>query len=259
MEEEIYQAFAAVYDRMMEEIPYKPWCGYVTELLSEYGVKDGLLLELGCGTGTLTELFAEQGFDMIGIDASEEMLTEAMEKRIQSGNNILYLNQDMRGFELYGTVAAVVSLCDTMNYLIEAEDFVQVLKLVNNYLDPGGIFIFDVKTEYYFAKVVGEQVFAEAGEEFSYIWQNSYDEEEKLNQYLLTLFLQGEDGRYNRYDELHEQRAYSTEEIKTAIKESGMEFIAAFDGKHHPITDKTERIYVVARERGKRKEANKHE
>ena len=146
---EVYHAFAAVYDRMMDEIPYESWCDYVCGLLAAEGVSDGLLLELGCGTGTLTELFARRGFDMIGVDSSEEMLQEALRKRDESGLEILYLLQDMRSFELYGTVAAVVSLCDTMNYLTEYADLVQVLKLVNNYLDPGGIFIFDLKTDYY--------------------------------------------------------------------------------------------------------------
>ena len=130
-----YHAFALVYDRMMEEIPYEEWCNFVTDQLKKFGIEDGLMLELGCGTGTLTEMFDAKGFDMIGVDNSEEMLAEAVEKREQSGRSILYLNQDMREFELYGTVRAVISLCDTMNYLTEYDDLVNVCRLVNNYLD----------------------------------------------------------------------------------------------------------------------------
>lgn len=249
---EAYHAFAAVYDRLMEEIPYEEWCEYVTGLLAEWGVKDGLLLELGCGTGTLTGMFADRGFDMIGIDSSQEMLSRAMERQGERNQGILYLLQDMREFELYGTVAAAVSLCDTMNYLTEYSDLVQVLRLVNNYLDPGGIFIFDLKTEHYFSGEVGDQVFAEADEEVSYIWENYYEEEAHLNQYALTLFLREKDGRYSRYDELHEQRAYTVEQLRSAAEEAGMEFVAAYDGcSRRPAAEDTNRLYVVMREKGK--------
>ena len=130
----------------MEALPVymiNSWGEYLKSLLEEQGVSDGLVLELGCGTGSLTEILADSGYDMIGVDLSADMLDIAMEKREQSGNNILYLLQDMREFELYGTVRAVVSICDSMNYLPCEEDFLQTLKLVNNYLDPEGVFIFD--------------------------------------------------------------------------------------------------------------------
>ena len=113
-----YTSFAEVYDMFMDNIPYEDWCGYLTSLLKEYGINDGLVLDLGCGTGTLTELLAKEGYDMIGVDVSEDMLQEAIEKRAESGLPILYLLQDMREFELYGTVRAVVSICDSLNYSI---------------------------------------------------------------------------------------------------------------------------------------------
>ncbi|MBR6321383.1 MAG: class I SAM-dependent methyltransferase, partial [Lachnospiraceae bacterium] len=147
---EEYGRFAEVYDLLMEEIPYEDWCGYLTGLLRMHGVADGLVCELGCGTGTMTELLAKAGYDMTGIDSSEDMLQQAIQKREASGLSILYLLQDMREIELYGTMRAFVSVCDTMNYLTEPEDFLEVLKLVNNYLDPGGVFIFDLKTEHFF-------------------------------------------------------------------------------------------------------------
>ena len=139
---DIYGSFACVYDKFMDNVPYKEWGKYLKSLLEEQGISDGLVLELGCGTGSLTEILADAGYDMIGVDLSADMLDIAMEKREQSGNNILYLLQDMREFELYGTVRAVVSICDSMNYLPCEEDFLQTLKLVNNYLDPEGVFIF---------------------------------------------------------------------------------------------------------------------
>ena len=245
-----YHAFALVYDRMMEEIPYEEWCNFVTDQLKKFGIEDGLMLELGCGTGTLTEMFDAKGFDMIGVDTSEEMLAEAVEKREQSGRSILYLNQDMREFELYGTVRAVISLCDTMNYLTEYDDLVNVCRLVNNYLDPNGIFLFDLKTDHYF-KSIGCQSFCDADEEVSFIWDNDYDEEKRINSYALTLFVQEEDNRYERFDEYHEQRAFSIDEVRCAIEESGMIFLAAIDKNGAPATKDTDRVYIIAREKGK--------
>ena len=151
---EAYTGFAAVYDRFMDNVPYAEWAEYVRELLEGYGIRDGLVLELGCGTGTMTELLAGYGYDMIGVDCSEEMLDAAMEKREASGHEILYLLQDMREFELYGTVRAVVSVCDSVNYILEAQELCQVFALVNNYLDPGGIFLFDFNTDYKYREIV---------------------------------------------------------------------------------------------------------
>ena len=124
-----YTSFASVYDTFMDNIPYAEWADYLISLLKEYGIEDGLVLDLGCGTGNMTELLASRGYDMIGVDNAEEMLEIAMEKRADSEHDILYLLQDMREFELYGTVAAVVSLCDSMNYLTSEEDLLQVFNL----------------------------------------------------------------------------------------------------------------------------------
>ena len=150
-----YGSFAYVYDIFMDNVEYEKWAEYLIGRLREYGIEDGIVLELGCGTGVMTELLAESGYDMIGVDNSEEMLGEAMEKRAESGYEILYLEQDMREFELYGTVRAVVSVCDCMNYITEEDDLLTVFKLVNNYLDPDGIFIFDMNTPYKYREMLG--------------------------------------------------------------------------------------------------------
>ena len=186
---EAYTSFAEVYDLFQDNVPYEEWCEYLAGLLGTYGVEHGLVLDLGCGTGSLTELLARRGYDMIGVDNSGEMLQIAMGKREESGLDILYLLQDMREFELYGTVAAVVSICDSMNYILDWEDLVQVLRLVNNYLDPGGVFIFDLNTPYKYRELLADNTFAEEREESSFIWENFYDEEERINEYDLTLFI----------------------------------------------------------------------
>lgn len=244
-----YTGFAAVYDTFMDNVPYEEWCGYLAGLLTENGVKEGLVLDLGCGTGSLTERLADRGYDMIGIDYSEEMLELAMEKKRRSGKDILYLCQDMREFELYGTVRAVVSICDCMNYITEPEDLIQVFRLVNNYLDPHGIFIFDLNTEYKYSELMGDNTIAEDREDSSFIWDNQYDPEERINIYDLSIFVKEEKDLYRKYHETHYQRAYSLQEVKDALKEAGLEFVAAYDAftKNEPKTD-SERIYVIARE-----------
>lgn len=247
-----YTSFAAVYDMFMDNIPYGEWCEYLTGLLKEYGIDKGLVLDMGCGTGSLTEQLSEAGYDMIGIDNSEEMLEIALDKKAESGRDILYLLQDMREFELYGTVAAVVSICDSMNYILTYEDLVEVFKLVNNYLDPGGIFIFDLNTEYKYRELLADSTIAENRDEGSFIWDNFYDEEEHLNEYDLTLFIKEKEGLYRKYEEVHYQRAYSLDEIRRALKESGLEFVECYDAftREKPGED-SERVYVIARESGK--------
>lgn len=247
--EESYGSFAWVYDMFMDNIDYPAWCEYLTGLLRQYGVSDGLVLELGCGTGSMTELLADQGYDMIGVDNSEEMLEIAMEKKMESGKDILYLLQDMREFELYGTVRGVVSVCDSINYILEEEDLLQVFRLVNNYLDPGGIFIFDMNTPYKYQTVIGESTIAENREEGSFIWENYFDEETGINEYALTLFLQEEDDLYRKYEEFHYQKAYDTDRVIELLRKAGLEFVAVYDAFTQDAPKKdSERIYLIARE-----------
>lgn len=276
-----YTSFARVYDMFMDNVPYEEWCDYITGLLKEYGISNGLVLDLGCGTGSMTELLAARGFDMIGVDCSEDMLEMALEKRMASGRDILYLQQDMRDLELYGTVRAVVCLCDSINYLLDVQDLETVFRLVNNYLDPGGIFIFDLNTEYKYRELLADRTIAENRDEGSFIWDNYYDEESRINEYDLALFIPAEEadagkmgegagpdcetgaasgsgtsgeGLYRKYQETHFQRAYTLDEIQEALERAGMEFLTWYDGdgdgRQAPRED-SERIYVIAREKGK--------
>lgn len=249
---EAYTGFAQVYDKFMDNINYEEWCKYLIELLKEYGVdserdSDCIVLDLGCGTGNITQLLSKAGYDMIGVDNSQEMLNIAMDKR-GDDESILYLLQDMREFELYGTVAAVVSICDSINYITEYENLVEVFKLVNNYLDPGGVFIFDLKMRHNF-ETIGDEVIAEDRDDCSFIWDNYYDEEENINEYQLSLFVKCDDGRYDKFTEWHYQRAYSLEEIKKALDEAGLEFVTAHNAfTKEEACESADRIYVVAKE-----------
>ena len=266
---EAYTSFASVYDTFMDNVPYGEWGGYIYTLLCRYGVKSGIILDLGCGTGTITEILAGYGYDMIGVDNSEDMLELAMEKRIASGHDILYLLQDMREFELYGTVRAVVSVCDSVNYITEPEELAGVFRLVNNYLDPGGIFLFDFNTEYKYREVMGDCTIAEDRGPCSFIWDNCYYEEERINEYDLTLFIREgtapgqnegaeeddteENGAlYRKYTETHFQRGYTLEEIRELLSSAGLIFQAAYDmDTREAAGEKSERVCVIARECGK--------
>lgn len=251
-EAEAYKSFAYVYDLFMDHVPYEEWCEYLTELLREHGVRDGLVLELGCGTGSMTEPLASKGYDMIGIDNSGDMLEIAMDKRVASGYDILYLMQDMRAFELYGTVKAIISVCDSMNYILEEEELLQVFRLVNNYLDPGGYFIFDMNTIHKYEQI-GDSTIAENREEASFIWDNYYDRETCVNEYELAIFIpEGSQGLYRKYEEMHAQRAYPTKKLQSLLEQAGMKFIAAYDAfSHDEVKEDSERIYVIAQESGK--------
>lgn len=250
---EAYEELAGVYDLFMDGVDYDAWGKFLISRLREEGITDGLVLDLGCGTGTMTEILSQAGYDMIGVDRSEEMLSKAMEKRYQSGHDILYLQQDMEEFELYGTVRAVVSVCDCLNYLTEEEDLLQVFRLVNNYLDPRGLFIFDMNTEYKFREMLGNSTFADSRDEGSFIWENTYEEEEKLNFYDLTLFLPAGKGLYRKYEETHCQRAYSSDRVKELLKKAGLVPLGVYDGYSlREGNEKSERLVFMARENGKK-------
>ena len=251
---EAYTGFAEVYDIFMDNVPYGEWAARLEEILKEYGIYEGLVLDLGCGTGNMTESFAERGYDMIGIDNAQEMLEAAARKRTESGHDILYLQQVMREFELYGTVRAVYSVCDCINYVLDKEELLKVFRLVNNYLDPSGIFLFDFNTQYKYEHVLGNRTFAESRDACSFIWDNYYDEDDRINEYELTLFIrmEGQRDMYRRYQESHYQRGYTLAEIKALVEKSGLEFLAAYDAyAQKPAKRCSERILIAARERGK--------
>ena len=248
---EAYTEFAQVYDRFMDNVPYEAWCEGISKILTEHGISEGLVLDLGCGTGTMTRLLRQKGYDMIGVDASAEMLEIA---RNHPDEGILYLQQDMREFELYGTVAAVVCVCDSLNYLLEEEDLAEVFSLVHNYLDQNGVFIFDMNTIHKYRDLIGDATICENREEGSFIWENYYNHTSMINEYELTLFVREdeEEALYRKYQESHFQKAYTLREIRGLIEKAGLKFVAAYDAytKKAPMHT-SERITVIAREHGK--------
>ena len=248
----------------MDNVPYEEWADYLEDRLKEYGVKDGLVLELGCGTGSMTELLAEKGYDMIGIDNSSEMLDIALKKKEKSNQNMMYLEQDMREIDLYSTAGTFISVCDSINYLLEDDDVRRTFALVNNYLYPGGIFIFDFNTIHKYRDVIGDTTIAEDRDNCSFIWDNYYHADEAINEYDLTIFVAEEytnkdraqvsdGGLFRKFMETHYQRGYTLDEMKHFVEEAGMQFVTAIDAETHAeVMGESERVYVIARERMKK-------
>lgn len=272
---ESYRDFAGVYDEFMDATPYEEWCSRLIEIIKKYGVSKpiaepeaeglseeeqalqserNLVLDLGCGTGTLTELMAEAGYDMMGIDMSYDMLQVAMDKLAESEYDIMYLCQDMRELELYCTVGTVICVCDSINYVLEDDEVIETFSRVNNYLYPKGLFIFDFNTTYKYAEVIGDTTIAENREGCSFIWDNYYDEESHINEYDLTIFVREEENEeiFRRFQETHLQRGYDLHEMLHFVKAAGLEFVTAIDADTNgDVTSVTERILMVCREKGK--------
>ncbi len=256
---EAYESFAAVYDDLMDNIPYDEWVDYILALLHEHHIDTGLIAELGCGTGNITELLSLAGYDMIGIDNSADMLEIANEKK-QTHHlpSILYLLQDMREFELFGTVNAIICVCDSINYLLDTSDITEVFRLANNYLEAEGLFICDFKTRHYFKDIVADNTIAEDRDDVSFIWDNYYDTESNINELSLSLFIKetGRNALYRKYQEFHYQRGLTIAEMTECVKASGMELVAIYDAfTKIPATDNSERVYIIAKEK---KQAGKY-
>lgn len=245
---EAYGVFASVYDLFMEETDYDMWVEYIKKIWEKEQIQPQLILDLGCGTGNVSERLAQQGYNMIGIDFSEDMLSEAKKKAEEKNLDILYLLQDMREFELYGTVNCIISLYDSLNYILEEQELLQVFRLVNNYLHPQGIFIFDMNTEYKFQKL-GQNSFGETKENAAYIWENFYDEEQKINEYYMNFFIKQKNGSYQRKEEFHYEKAYDIDTITKLLNQSGLKLSGIYDAyTFEPASPYSERIFVVARE-----------
>lgn len=241
-----YTSFASVYDLFMDNVPYEEWCAFLCKILAQHGITDGPVLDLGCGTGKMTRLMSEQGYDMTGIDNAAEMLQIAA---MEPGEvPILYLLQDMQDLELDGCVRAVYSVCDCVNYVLDEEELQQAFSRVHEYLEEDGVFIFDVDTSYKYTKLLAENTFAESRDEGSFIWDNYYDEEERINEYDLTLFIPEGDELYRRYTETHYQRNYETETLLKLLKNAGFTDICVYDDyTDAPLCETSERAVFVAK------------
>lgn len=286
---ESYVNFAYVYDTFMDQEPYDEWADRVCGLIEKYGLlwqREDLqreepqrdrytVADLGCGTGKLTELLAHRGYEMIGIDLSEDMLAIAQDRAIASGSGIFYTQQDMRSFETGRPVEAMVSVGDSLNYLLENEDLEAMFRCVERNLLPGGVFVFDFKTVHLYRDVIGERTIAEDRGDCAFIWDNYYDEETKINEYDLAVFVSADflgrggaeaeqesfskesgagtesgEALFKRFDEVHRQRGYEIEDLRRAAEKAGLIWADAQDVETGGApSEETERIVAVVKKK----------
>ena len=242
-----YTGFAYVYDEYMDNIPYEEWTGYLIELLKENGIKEGLqIADLGCGTGTVTQILDNAGYECIGIDNAPDMLTIASEKMYESGQQIIYSLQDMRDFEFPYEMDAMISICDSMNYITCTDDLKNVFECVNNNLKSGGVFIFDLKTIHFFRDILSDNTYAQNRDDSAFIWDNCYEEKTRNNIYNLAVFVLNEDGAFDRYEENHCQHGFTMEEVLSSAEAAGLTCTATYDAfSHDAPKDDSERLYFV--------------
>ncbi len=240
---ESYTGFASLYDKLIkEDIDYKKAASFIN---SEITKKiDNIVLDLACGTGSLTSELASFGYDMIGIDISVDMLDIAKTKNPDT----LFLCQDMREFELYGTVDCICSMTDSLNYITDKEDLEKVFSLAKNYLNPECPFIFDLNSYYKLHDILGNNTFTYDEDDIFYVWENSFDEDENICDFYLSFFEKEENGLYRRFDEEHSERAYKREEIETLLYKTGFKSVFCYsDYDKSPVNELSERLVFVAR------------
>ena len=243
-----FSALAGYYDRL-NGADYPAYCDYIKKVFEKHGSgKEELVLDLGCGTGELTSELAKRGFDMIGIDISPDMLSEASMRAYDAEQSILYLLQDMRSFELYGTVDAIICALDGVSYLYSREDVIKCLKLVRNYLNPGALFLFDVNSVYRFREVFAKRDYFLEDEGVYLGWRSDIDEECGECDLLLTLFIENEDGTYTKREEVQTEKIWTRAELEEMLSEAGLETLAVYSGfEMNEASETDEKWFFVAK------------
>lgn len=249
----IYDLIADAYDRINKDIDYSEWADFIehiTELEWRGDAKPELILDLGCGTGSMTLELSHRGYDMTGIDYSPEMLDIARERAEAEGlaDRILLLCQDMTEIDLYGTVDIAVSCLDCINHLTEPRDVRKCFSLVHNFLVPDGLFIFDVNGKYKFESLYADECYVIEEEKTFITWQNNYNPKSRICDFYITRFSECGDGRYTRSDEMQRERMYTLKSIRKMLSDTGFELIGAYsDFDMSEGSDANERIYIAAR------------
>lgn len=223
-----YGNFASVYDQLMYDVDYDRWVAYLEEIFNYYGKEPSYIADLACGTGNITNRLAKKGYNLIGVDRSEEMLSIAQDKAMDEGVNIIYLNHDMRELTLPTHLDAILCICDGFNYILKDMELKGIFQRVYQHLSEDGIFIFDLSSYYKLSEILGNHTFAENCEDVSYIWENFYDQNLNICEMDLTIFVQ-RDTLFEKFEEKHIQRAYRKEEILSLLNQVGFKKVGVYN------------------------------
>ena len=247
-----YGDFAYYYDMLTENVDYDKRCEYICGLLAENGISEGILLDLACGTGTMSLMFAEKGYDVVGVDGSEEMLTQAQEKKMESGADVIFLCQRMEELDLFGTITAAVSTLDSINHVTDESTVKEIFRRVSLFMEDKGIFVFDVNTPYKHREILGDNTFIYDMDEVYCVWQNSTDEN-LVTTISLDLFEKDEEDEetYYRYSEEFSERAYDLDDIVKWLQDCKFEVLARYEEMtKDDVKADTQRAVFVARKIG---------
>lgn len=240
-----YTGFAKIYDEIMSDVPYDEWFDYIELIWSRHGFSPDSVLDLACGTGSMTLRFARQGYKVTGIDSSRQMLDVAVKKARNEGLYVPYFRGDMRDFELNRRVDAVICLFDSLNYLLQPSDVRACFKSVFNALNPGGCFVFDVNTPFRLSTMIPDTSIIQ-GPWYFVVWRDTWDEKCRWWQVNLTGFLKDKE-IWRRFDEVHRERAFPVETLAEWLKQEGFTVKRIYDSNTlDRASDITLRAYFVA-------------
>lgn len=225
----IYEGFAYYYDRLMEDVDYDMWVDYLEKIFKTKGTPVRSILEIACGTGKISNRLAKRGYTVYAADRSENMLALAQDKALEMGARVRYLHQDMRDIRLDGPVDCIICVCDGMNYILNDNDMEKVFKGVYRNLKAGGLFAFDMNSHYKISEKIGGGTFGHSGEEISYVWENYYDPDTRICESYLTFFEKVDTNLYRKFEEIHKQKAYLTDEVEKLLKKNKLRIIDLYE------------------------------
>jgi len=247
-----YGQMGYVYDPFMKGAPYDKWLTFTREMIRKSGIAVQKVADLGCGTGELTIKLAKEGYQLLGVDYSIDMLTHADQKSRQENLDIQWIHQDLRELEGLDQLDVAVSFCDVMNYITSKSDLKNVVERIAKALKPGGLFMFDIHSLDYVSNYLVNNSFTEVTDDLAYIWDCIAGDQPGEMYHELTFFTLENDGKYDRIDEFHHQRTYSAQEYKKILTAAGFEnpvLYSDFSLKSDHLTEKTERIFIVTKKR----------
>ena len=244
-----YEVLASFYDRFNEQIDYTAWADKIVSFFDAFGIKkDAIILDAACGTGKMTIELAKRGYDMIGTDLSAEMLMQARISADEAGVSPLFLLQDLTSLDLYGTVMAITCCLDSLNYLTKEKELEKFFSLAHNYIEPNGLLVFDMNSEYKFKNSYGDNCYVMQDDEVFLSWQNFYDENTRNCQFVLDFFIKDKNGRYQRKKEEQTEHCFEHGRVLELLENNGFELVdISCDFYKGGDVQKCDRIHYVCK------------